>query len=367
MNDLTSLRELGEAIDTELRGPSPQLRHRVLTDIARSPGRVRRARPRFAPGWRLAVTGGLGVALAAALLAVSTLRLLGAPPGATAAAATILDRAAAAAARQADLTPRPSQYVFIRSLETGAVFSGSSPDFRLHSELDQSWLSVTGRRDGLLRDQSRSNSNLRQPTGPWQSTVVPGCRPGHPSSGVSEPAGSGASEPGPPSGQGQPVVSGASPAPSPTLKALTPVPGSCAPEVADPVLPTTPGAMLSYLYRTREGDNPPAVESYIHAGDLLRQDYLRPAALAALFRALERIPGVSVAGHAVNLIGQRGIAVQQTYHGISDQLIFNPRSYAVIGEREVVVGASSGLRVGAMLDATAVLQIAVVDHVGQRP
>ncbi|MGH3393751.1 MAG: hypothetical protein ACRDPO_03590 [Streptosporangiaceae bacterium] len=133
------------------------------------------------------------------------------------------------------------------------------------------------------------------------------------------------------------------------------------------MLPTSPGAMLSYLYRTREGDNPPAVESYIHAGDLLRQDYLRPAELAALFRALERIPGVSVAGHAVNLIGQRGIAVQQTYHGISDQLIFNPRTYAVIGERQVVVSASSGLRVGAVLDATAVLKIAVVDHVGQRP
>ncbi|MGH3405219.1 MAG: hypothetical protein ACRDRJ_22350, partial [Streptosporangiaceae bacterium] len=215
----------------------------------------------------------------------------------------ILARAAAAAARPPDLTPRPSQYVFIRSLETAAAFNGSSPDFRLHSELDQA----------------------------------------------------------------QPAVSGASPAPSPTLRALTPAPGSCAPEVAYPVLPTSPGAMLSYLYRTREGDNPPAVESYIHAGDLLRQDYLRPAELAALFRALERIPGVSVAGHAVNLIWQRGIAVQQTYHGISDQLIFNPRTYAVIGERQVVVSASSGLRVGAVLDATAVLKIAVVDHVGQRP
>jgi hypothetical protein len=36
-------------------------------------------------------------------------------------------------------------------------------------------------------------------------------------------------------------------------------------------------------------------------------------------------------------------------------------------QRQVVASASSGLRVGAVLDVTAVLTIAVVDHVGQRP
>jgi hypothetical protein len=344
MNDLTSLRELGQAIDAELRGPAPDLRQRVLAECggpARRAGRGRRLR--VVPGWRLAVTGGLAVALAAALLAVSTLRLLGAPPGATAQAATILERAAQAAARQPDLIPRPSQFVFFKSVETAADFNGSSPHFSLVSDFRLSWQSVTGRRAGLLRDQPRSNSNLSQPTGPWTSTVLPGCHPSHHRiqrlrrGHLSLRA-------------GQPLSS-----------------GSCAYNVADPVLPTAPGAMLRYLYRTRQGQNPPPVESYIHAGDLLRQDYLRPAERAALIRALKLIPGVSEVGHAVTLIGQRGIAVQQTYHGLSDQLIFSARTYAFIGERQVVVGQGAGAKVGSVLDSYAVLRIAVVDHVGQRP
>jgi len=344
MNDLTSLRELGQAIDDGLRGPAPDLRQRVLAECGGLADRARPGRrPRFAPGWRLAVTGGLAVALAAALLAVSTLRLLGAPPGATAQAATILERAAQAAARQPDLIPRPSQYVLFKSVETAAEFNGSSPDFRLHSELDLSWQSVTGRRAGLLRAQPRSNSNLSQPTGPWSSTVLPGCRPGRP-------RGSRAwSTAGTPVSTRKPIVS-----------------RSCAWNVAYPVLPTTPGAMLRYLFRTRQGQNPPPAESYIHAGDLLRQDYLRPAERAALFRALKLIPGVSEVGHAVTLIGQRGIAVQQTYHGLSDQLIFSPRTYAFMGERQVVVGQGAGARVGSVLDSYAVLRIAVVDRVGQQ-
>ena len=44
MNELTSLRDLGEALDQELRGPSPQLRHTVLTGIGAQHGRALRAR-----------------------------------------------------------------------------------------------------------------------------------------------------------------------------------------------------------------------------------------------------------------------------------------------------------------------------------
>ena len=131
-------------------------------------------------------------------------------------------------------------------------------------------------------------------------------------------------------------------------------------------LPTSAGAMLAYLYRTSHGQNPPAVEASA-AGDLIQASYLRPAALAALFGALEKIPGVSVADHAVNAAGQQGVAVRQTHNGISNQLIFNPRTYAFIGAREVVVAASSGLRVGAILNSTATLTLAVVNHAGQLP
>lgn len=48
-------------------------------------------------------------------------------------------------------------------------------------------------------------------------------------------------------------------------------------------------------------------------------------------------------------------------------MIFNPRSYAFIGEREVAVSASAGVWVGAVLRATSVFKIAIVDRVGQLP
>lgn len=82
---------------------------------------------------------------------------------------------------------------------------------------------------------------------------------------------------------------------------------------------------------------------------------------------MTEIPGVSVADHAVNAVGQQGVAVQQVYRGISQQLIFNPRTYAFIGEREVAVNASSGLKAGTVLDSTAILGLAVADHAGQLP
>jgi len=76
--------------------------------------------------------------------------------------------------------------------------------------------------------------------------------------------------------------------------------------------------------------------------------------LATLSGALEKKPGVSVADQAVNAAGQQGVAVQLISIGISNQLIFNPRTYVFIGAREVVVSASSaGLRVGAILYSSA--------------
>jgi len=325
MNELTSLRDLGEALDQELRGPSPQLRHRVLAGIGRQPGWALRARPRSGFGWRLVVASGLAVALAAALLAVSTMRLWGASPAASAQAADILSRAADAARHQPALTPAPSQFIYFKSIGRSAAI-GDGNQVTMQAELREVWLSVDGNRNGLVRQQPRSPSNLHKPTGPWQKTVEPPCGDTTGSGAVCQP------QPGYPAG-----------------------------------LPTSAGAMLAYLYRNSHGQNPPAVQAFITAGDLISVSYLRPAALAALFSALEKLPGVSVADHAVNAAGQPGVAVQQTFHGMSYQLIFNPRTYAFIGGREVSVSASAGLRVSTILFSYAILRLAVVNHAGQLP
>jgi hypothetical protein len=325
MNELTSLRDLGEALDQELRGPSPQLRHTVLTGISAQPGRATRVRPWSGPGWRLVVTSGLAVALAGALLTAPAIRLWGASSGASAQAAEILSRAADAARHQPALTPKPSQFIYIKSIGTSAAI-GDGNHITMQAELHENWLSADGTRNSLVRQQPRSPSNLARPTGPWQKTVEPPC--------------------GDTSGDGT----------------------ACLPQPAyRPRLPTSAGAMLAYLYRTSHGQNPPPVQAFITAGDLLSASYLRPAALAALFEAQEKLPGVSVVHHAVNAAGRRGVAVQQIFHGISYQLIFNPRTYAFIGGRQVSVSASSGLRVGTILFSYAILRQAVVNHPGQFP
>lgn len=320
MNELASLRDLGEALDQELRGPSPELRHKVLTGIGRQPARALRARPRSGLGRRLVVTSALAVALAAALLAAPAIRLWGGSGGASAQAAEILSRAANAARHQPALTPKPSQFIYFKSIGRSAAI-GDGNQVTMQAELHEVWLSVDGNRNGLVRLQPRSPSNLARPAGPWERTVV---------QSVGYPNG----------------------APGPAYR---------------PGLPTSAGAMLAYLYRTSQGQNPPAVEAFITAGDLLSVSYLRPAALAALFGALEKLPGVSVADHAVNAAGQRGVAVQQTFHGTSYQLIFNPRTYAFIGGRQVSVSASAGLRAGTILVSYAILKLAVVNHAGQFP
>jgi hypothetical protein len=340
MNELTTIRDLGEALDQELHGPSPRLRHRVMTDIGGRPGRARQGLPRLGLGWRLVVTGGLAVALAGALLIASTLRLWGAPPAASAQAAGLLRLAAVAAQHQPALTASPSQFIYIKSVESAAAMTGDSngriTSGHIRTDLYEDWLSAAGTRNGLQREQPRSPSHPGRPAGPWQTTVLPGCRNGRPNPAAG--------------------AAGALPA------------GRCVPQPAYLTgLPTSAPSMLAYLYRNSHGQNPPAVQAFITAGDLTRDSYIRPASLAAIFAAVAQIPGVSVADHAVNAAGQQGIAVQQTYHGISHQLIFNPRTHAFIGERQIAVSASSGLSVGTVLDSTAILGLAVVDQAGQLP
>jgi hypothetical protein len=282
------------------------------------------------------VTAALAVVLAGTLLLASTLRLWGASPAASAQAAEILRLAAVTARHQPALTAGPSQFIYVKSVVSGATISvsGRINHVRINTDLREIWLSAAGTRNGLLREQPRSPASLSRPEGPWQTIALPGCR----------------------DGRLNPVSGGASSN------------GRCVPTPAYLAgLPTSAQAMLAYLYQHSQGQNPPDVQAFITAGDLIRESYARPAALAALFAAAAQIPGVSVADHAVNAAGQQGVAVQQSFNGTSHQLIFNPRTHAFIGEREVVVSASSGLSAGTVLDSTAILRLAVVDQVGQLP
>jgi hypothetical protein len=310
MNELTIITELGQTLDGDSRGPSPELRAAIVREF-----KPAARRPARRPLRRIGLAGGVAATAAAGLFAASSLGLWGAPQAASAAAATLLRHAATVAARAPVLTPSADQFIYVKSVQTAAVITNNT-SVREQTDLRELWASVDGTRNGLIRTLPAGRGAS------WRETSLAGCGNGAPCS------------------------------PTPAYHGG---------------LPTTAGAMLTYLYRHSQGQNPPDVQAFITAGDLIRESLVQPAALAAVFRAVARIPGVTVAAHAVNADGKVGVGVQQTFHGISEQLIFNPHTYAFIGEREVVVSAGAGLPVGTVMDSTAILGIGVVAHPGELP
>jgi hypothetical protein len=321
VNELMIITEFGRTLDGDSRGPSPELRAGVMRQF-RPAGR----RPVRRPVRRIGLAGAVAAAAAAAVFAGASRGLWGAPPAASAEAAVLLRHAATVAARAPVLTPSADQFIFVKSVQTAAVITNNT-SAREQTDLREVWASVDGTRTGLIRTRPAARG------GNWRQTSLAGCRNG-------APAGAGAAR------------SSARCSPTPAFHAG---------------LPTTAAAMLTYLYRNSEGQNPPDVQAFITAGDLIRESLVPPAALAAVFRAVARIPGVTVARRATNAAGQHGVGVQQTYHGISEQLIFNPRTFAFIGERQVVVAAGAGLPIGTVMDSTAILAAGVTDQPGQLP
>ncbi|MFD9940394.1 CU044_5270 family protein [Nonomuraea sp. NPDC059023] len=154
-------------------------------------------------------------------------------------------------------------------------------------------------------------------------------------------------------------------------------------------LPTDAEAMKDWLYRNSRGGNPPDVQAFVTVGDTIREAYLGPKALAAMFKAAAEIPGTKVYDNVTDSAGRPGIAVGQTFHGIRHDLIFDPNTFKYLGERQVVdydtsfrpAGGKSpdetpwqpsaqmrkNMPEGKVLYMSAVLRIAVVSEVGRLP
>ncbi|MEU5562514.1 CU044_5270 family protein [Micromonospora musae] len=174
------------------------------------------------------------------------------------------------------------------------------------------WLSVDGTHDGLSR---------QTPAGGFDNIPLPGCRDGRAA-----------------------VTKGGRINPRQT-EPCTPSPAYL------PDLPTDPDAMLDYLnesYRGEPGDSNAMGKDVHH---LLSSKYLRPQVRAALFEAAARIPGLAVVPDVEDGAGRPGIGIAWSHEGRSGVLVFDEESDTFLG----------------MADTSAMLEIAVVDEVGQRP
>ena len=104
-------------------------------------------------------------------------------------------------------------------------------------------------------------------------------------------------------------------------------------------LPTSAGALLSYLATLPGPGGISKTERQWSAANLIAQlnPVLPPGFGAALFRALAQIPGTVLLPHTSDAAGARGIGIARTGSGMTEELLFDPVSYQLIGQQTTVL------------------------------
>lgn len=235
------------------------------------------------------------VAVAAALVP------LGSTSGPTPAVAAVLEQLARIAAKGPSLVPGPGQYLYTRSEGQSSAFGGSgrSKECVTYSTGQrQLWVGANGA--GLLREHAGPNSftsasdraicaskRMTRDTGIGTSNLwfAADCFQLGPARDMS-------------------------------------------------ALSTDPRTLLRQMRRI-DGGPRTAAEDFVHIGDFLRETDASPALRAALYRAAALIPGVRLLGHVRDHIGRPGLGVMMVVHHIRNELIFDRRTAALLGEQTV--------------------------------
>jgi hypothetical protein len=143
-------------------------------------------------------------------------------------------------------------------------------------------------------------------------------------------------------------------------------------------LPRDPDALLQWAYQqaknvegaglTEDGD------VYAIFSGILGDNILPPDLEAGIFRALKRVPGVTVS--TVNVFGRRVLSLAQTEDWLREELFLDPKTYAYRGQRGTIVHnavidpAKAGNATGAIKKGSTATSLriatAIVDKVGER-
>ena len=136
-------------------------------------------------------------------------------------------------------------------------------------------------------------------------------------------------------------------------------------------LPADPDEMYDWLREVapRYSGQETYQAMFVLVGDLVQSAIVPPRQGAALYRAVARIPGVTVVEDAVDAAGRRGVAItrQDPDNPTRDEWIFDPRTHEFLGERSVATDDYANVEEGTVTSSTAVLRRAVVDEPGRRP
>lgn len=122
-------------------------------------------------------------------------------------------------------------------------------------------------------------------------------------------------------------------------------------------LPISPPALKRWIDRQPElrgrSGRAAGSEEFTIVGDIMRLPAVPPALRAALFRVAERLPGVTLVGPTQDGLGRHGTAVGMTTigsRGLRNDLIFDPTTGALLGERTVSLSGKSGTPAGSVIN-----------------
>ena len=268
-------------------------------------------------------------AVAAAAIVAALVLPSGEPGGASPAAAAVLRHAARAAARQpVTAPPAPGQFVYTKSesmFEDSAVTNQQQTiDFYEHVTRE-AWIGPDG--SGRIREVASSPRFVSAADkAAWVAAGKPALTTGRNSDETFRAGGLGYLD----------------------LSKL----------------PTDPARLRTLIEnRTVEAGPPGDAETFTIIGDLLRETYAPPGVRAALYTIASELSGVELVGTTHDHLGRPGTAVAYVAQGLRHELIFDPRTSALLGEQTTVADPSQvrGLAAGAVVEWTSYLGSGVVD------
>jgi hypothetical protein len=128
--------------------------------------------------------------------------------------------------------------------------------------------------------------------------------------------------------------------------------------------PRDPRELLDLIYEQTYGSGPTTDEAAFNAiADTLRSGVIPADLRAALYGAAALVPGVSVIDPQATMDGRVGISLgmDTRFSGSRTEIIIDPQSGLVIGEREVLLAARDGVPAGTVVSWTAITT-SVVDE-----
>ncbi|MEV5751052.1 CU044_5270 family protein [Actinoallomurus sp. NPDC052308] len=296
MDDLKTLRDAWGEADAPSQSAHAQARAALLARAAGQGHAPRAARRRLRLpkiGVRLVAIGALAAAITAGVTVVQTSggtdkagrprsALPGIPAGPVANAEQALDRAATAADARPFTPPRPDQWIYTElRIRTSAKPAGGVTGGPYKTYIRRHWERADGKKSAEI-----VNGQVKVLDG-FSDTIPPSDYP--------------------------------------SLAAL----------------PTDPDALLRWVY-AQNGGKPGTQGQYEVAFQtlnvILRENLLPPRTEGAIFRAMKKIPGVTLVDKAADAAGRPAIALGRTTEGwLHEEVLLDPKSYAYLGERAISI------------------------------